>query len=355
MSKPDSIAACDGSVDARRMVRARQRVGGALQDRLVHGRADARQRVGAQAVLADDHDVADRGAARLRRARGCRRRRRGRRRGRRGDGRAAGGAGLVGLAAAGDAGRRAARRPAGTRRLSSARPTSVSDGLAAFSICLNLAPSEFHVRRRARLARLPRRSRASRSWFRLTGPTQAGLRVTVTWWPLFVWPLSWRARAGLGCAHVEPAPCASDKDCKLNRLCDAGRCVWPGDTARPVRAARGAAADRRCRLPQYAVEPAQAMFRFGPTHRGRSPFVAAGHQAGRSGGRSRPAGPSCRHRPSRPTGRCWSGRTTASCTTSRATARSSGRTRRATSSSARPPWHTTGPSTSAPTTTTFTR
>ena len=30
---------------------------------------------------------------------------------------------------------------------------------------------------------------------------------------------------------------------------------------------------RRVPLPQYAVEPAQAMFRFGPTHRGRSPFV----------------------------------------------------------------------------------
>ena len=67
-SKPDSIAACDGSVDARRMVRALQRVGGALQDRLVDGRADAHERVGAQAVLADDHDVADRGAA-LRRGR----------------------------------------------------------------------------------------------------------------------------------------------------------------------------------------------------------------------------------------------------------------------------------------------
>ena len=79
-SKPDSIAACDGSVDARRMVRALQRVGGALHDRLVHRRADAHQRVGAQAVLADDHDVADRGASRSaarspRRARRRRRRR----------------------------------------------------------------------------------------------------------------------------------------------------------------------------------------------------------------------------------------------------------------------------------------
>ena len=75
-----------------------------------------------------------------------------------------------------------------------------------------------------------------------------------------------------GCAHVEATPCAADKDCKLNRLCDAGRCVWPGDATRPSVAAPGLGAPS-VPLPQYAVEPAQAMFRFGPTHRGRSPFV----------------------------------------------------------------------------------
>jgi outer membrane protein assembly factor BamB len=78
--------------------------------------------------------------------------------------------------------------------------------------------------------------------------------------------------AGLSCAHVEAVPCSGDHDCKLNRLCDAGRCVWPADAARPGGAAV-AQAGVPLPLPQYAIEPAQAMFRFGPTHRGRSPFV----------------------------------------------------------------------------------
>ena len=49
-------------------------------------------------------------------------------------------------------------------------------------------------------------------------------------------------------------------------LCDAGRCVWPGDTSRPSVAAGGLSPS--VPLPQYAIEPAQAMFRFGPSHRG---------------------------------------------------------------------------------------
>ena len=107
----------------------------------------------------------------------------------------------------------------------------------------------------------------------LTGPTQAGLRVTVTLVAaLRLAAVAAGLGAGLGCAHVEPSPCASDKDCKLNRLCDAGRCVWPGDTARPSVQAGGLGGPS-VPLPQYAVEPAQAMFRFGPTHRGRSPFA----------------------------------------------------------------------------------
>ena len=75
----------------------------------------------------------------------------------------------------------------------------------------------------------------------------------------------------LGCAHVEPSPCASDKDCKLNRLCDVGRCVWPATAGR----VGGANTPDRpvTPMPQYAIDPAQAMFRFGPAHRGRSPFV----------------------------------------------------------------------------------
>ncbi len=73
------------------------------------------------------------------------------------------------------------------------------------------------------------------------------------------------------CAHVEPNQCASDKDCKLNRLCDVGRCVWPANADRSI---GPSAPDRPTTpLPQYAIEPAQAMFRLGPAHRGRSPFV----------------------------------------------------------------------------------
>jgi hypothetical protein len=99
----------------------------------------------------------------------------------------------------------------------------------------------------------------------LTGSTQGGLRVT----RLVAAAIA--LLMGAGCATVEPKQCASDTDCKLNRLCDAGRCVWPGDTTRPSVAAGGLSPS--VPLPQYAIEPAQAMFRFGPSHRGRSPFV----------------------------------------------------------------------------------
>jgi outer membrane protein assembly factor BamB len=74
-----------------------------------------------------------------------------------------------------------------------------------------------------------------------------------------------------GCAHSEPVPCSSDRDCKLNRLCDVGHCVWPASAGRPLPSAPSSGP--ALALPQYAVEPAQAMFRFGPTHRGRSPYV----------------------------------------------------------------------------------
>ncbi len=78
-------------------------------------------------------------------------------------------------------------------------------------------------------------------------------------------------------------PCGSDKDCKLDRICDAGQCVWaqggvplgaPGPRpAPPVPVRPGQKAASPLPLPQYAIEPAQAMFRFGPAHRGRSPYV----------------------------------------------------------------------------------
>src|SRR5690242_4875490 len=114
----------------------------------------------------------------------------------------------------------------------------------------------------------PRRSRsllscALRARFPVTCPKQAGLRVTL----VAALGLSSAGLGGFGCAHVEPTPCAADKDCKLNRLCDAGRCVWPGDSTRPSVAAGGLTGPS-VPLPQYAVEAAQGMFRFGPTHRG---------------------------------------------------------------------------------------
>src|SRR3954462_2139495 len=91
----------------------------------------------------------------------------------------------------------------------------------------------------------PRRLRASRLRYPVTGPKQAGLRVTL------VAALGVTAVGGaLGCAHVEAMPCAGDKDCKMNRLCDAGRCVWPGDATRPSVGAPGLGPS--VPLPQYA-------------------------------------------------------------------------------------------------------
>src|ERR1700690_1274450 len=88
------------------------------------------------------------------------------------------------------------------------------------------------------------------------------------------------ALAILTCAHVEPSRCYSDRDCKLQRICDLGTCVWrdrpqapPGATVAATSSPGGA------RLPAAAPwsatenEPISTMFRFGPLHRGRSPFV----------------------------------------------------------------------------------
>ena len=86
--------------------------------------------------------------------------------------------------------------------------------------------------------------------------------------------------AASGCSHLQMGPCGSDKDCKLDRICDAGQCVWaqrsgtPGAGGRPTGTVRsGQRGTSTPPLPQYVVEPAQAMFRFGPAHRGRSPYV----------------------------------------------------------------------------------
>jgi outer membrane protein assembly factor BamB len=83
----------------------------------------------------------------------------------------------------------------------------------------------------------------------------------------------------LSCAHLEPTTCGSDKDCKLQRVCDLGKCVWspaaPGTRELP----QGTAAQttgkpsRPLALPPTETEPLRTMFRFGPLHRGRSPYV----------------------------------------------------------------------------------
>ena len=230
-----------------------ERVGGALHDRLVDGRADAHERIGAQAVLADDDDVPDRPRGRSAGSGGPPAPRPRRASGGPGPRRAAvsrpRGAGSRGPERG-----RAATLPTRRRRGEPTDRERLSDGLARFPICLNLPPSERFVRRRLLSRRVPLRAASA-------------LRSSRVSW-LFSSPVS----SASGCAHVEAAPCASDQDCKLNRLCDAGRCVWPADATHAGGAVSGQPG-ASLPLPQYAIEPAQAMFRFGPTHRGRSPFV----------------------------------------------------------------------------------
>jgi len=74
-----------------------------------------------------------------------------------------------------------------------------------------------------------------------------------------------------GCAHLGGS-CGTDRDCKLDRVCEAGSCVWPQGARSAAAAAAGGANAPGTPLPQYALEPAQAMFRLGAAHRGRSPF-----------------------------------------------------------------------------------
>ncbi|HEY2900520.1 MAG TPA: PQQ-binding-like beta-propeller repeat protein [Polyangia bacterium] len=74
-------------------------------------------------------------------------------------------------------------------------------------------------------------------------------------------------------------PCASDRDCKLQRICDTGHCVWPpppGARVRPPLAGSVAGAPNAAAPPLFPPivnEPVLPMFRLGVLHRGRSPFV----------------------------------------------------------------------------------
>jgi outer membrane protein assembly factor BamB len=78
-----------------------------------------------------------------------------------------------------------------------------------------------------------------------------------------------------GCMAHAPVPegCGSDKDCKLDRVCDAGHCVWPQPTADMSGAGRPANWQGAGGEEVPAGPPAQGMFRFDPRHRGRSAFL----------------------------------------------------------------------------------
>jgi outer membrane protein assembly factor BamB len=105
------------------------------------------------------------------------------------------------------------------------------------------------------------------------------------WWRV-KWASVLLAGAGIlgvlapGCLlHQDLSACLSDKDCKLDRICDAGRCMWPPVRPRgPARASAAVApagaplpAARAVIVPEVPGAPGGLMFRFGPEHRGRSP------------------------------------------------------------------------------------
>ena len=70
---------------------------------------------------------------------------------------------------------------------------------------------------------------------------------------------------------MAPEGCGSDKDCKLDRVCEANQCVWPERPAESRPAAPLPVGPPPAEA--EAVPPAQGMFRFDPRHRGRSPFL----------------------------------------------------------------------------------
>ena len=81
------------------------------------------------------------------------------------------------------------------------------------------------------------------------------------------------------CAHRSVSECRSDFDCKLERVCDSGACVWPSRTGSPPPTAPAAtdeegasAGEGTPTQPPPVLSDAQAMFRQDPMHRGRSRF-----------------------------------------------------------------------------------
>ena len=80
--------------------------------------------------------------------------------------------------------------------------------------------------------------------------------------------------AAAGCAHTRAGALRLRQGLPLRPRLRAGpvrlgAAAAPASPAVPARPGAPAALP----LPQYAIEPAQAMFRFGPSHRGRSPYV----------------------------------------------------------------------------------
>jgi len=83
--------------------------------------------------------------------------------------------------------------------------------------------------------------------------------------------------SGCSCSAHNPAKsegCGSDRDCKLDRICERGQCVWPSAASKAAaeRAERGTSTSTGAA--SIAVGPAaQGMFRVEPHHRGRSPYL----------------------------------------------------------------------------------
>jgi outer membrane protein assembly factor BamB len=81
------------------------------------------------------------------------------------------------------------------------------------------------------------------------------------------------------CAHRSVSECRSDFDCKLERVCDRGACVWPSRTGSPAPTPPPAIDEEGNTVETTPTQPpapvlsdAQAMFRQDPMHRGRSRF-----------------------------------------------------------------------------------
>ena len=259
------------------------------------GRQHVHQRVGAQAVLADDDDVAvvrgaRRGAGRrlaVGRAGGAGwRDGRGRRRCRR-----PGPTGRVGAAcSAGDEHGRATASARDSERRALHGASERTDGLARFPICLNLAPSDRFVFSPVRL--------------------RPALRLLCSRSALCLAPLRLRPRRGGALCRATRTASSTGS---ATPAAASGR---PSARARRRRRRRSGAAAAAAAARSTRIEPAQAMFRFGADAPRALALHAPGQQADHLVELHRRAVRSSRRPPSPTTARCCSARTTASCTPS---------------------------------------